>query len=66
MVKIGAVKFWSLRTDNSGVAPLKKEGQLVADTKQKANILNQQFQSVFTSKSMSKILLEMNLAKYLT
>jgi hypothetical protein len=26
----------SLRTDNSGVAPLKKEGQLVASTEQKA------------------------------
>lgn len=35
--------------DNSGVAPLKKEGNLIADTKQKANILNSQFQSVFTT-----------------
>ena len=42
----------SLRTDNSGVAPLKKEGQLVADTKQKANILNEQFKSVFTTESI--------------
>jgi hypothetical protein len=28
---------------------LKKEGQLVADTMQKANILNEQFKSVFTT-----------------
>jgi hypothetical protein len=42
----------SLRTDNSGVVPLKKEGQLVADTKQKANILNEQFKSVFTTESI--------------
>jgi hypothetical protein len=46
----------SLRTDNSGVAPLIKEGQLVADTKQKANILNEQFQSVFTTESIDNIL----------
>ena len=45
----------SLRTDNSGVAPLKKEGQLVADTKQKANILNEQFKSVFTTESIDNI-----------
>jgi hypothetical protein len=45
----------SLRTDNSGVAPLIKGGQLVADTKQKANILNEQFQSVFTTESMDNI-----------
>jgi bacterioferritin (cytochrome b1) len=45
----------SLGTDNSGVAPLKKEGQLVADTKQKANILNEQFKSVFTTESIDNI-----------
>jgi hypothetical protein len=45
----------SLRTDNSGGAPLKKEGQLVADTKQKANILNEQFKSVFTTESIDNI-----------
>ena len=44
-----------LRTDNSGVAPLKKEGQLVADTKQKASILNEQFKSVFTTESIDNI-----------
>jgi hypothetical protein len=45
----------SLGTDNSGDASLKKEGQLVADTKQKANILNKQFQSVFTTESIDNI-----------
>jgi hypothetical protein len=45
----------SLRTDNSGDASLKKEGQLVADTKQKANILNEQFKSVFTTESIDNI-----------
>jgi hypothetical protein len=37
------------------IAPLKKEGQLVADTKQKANILNEQFKSVFTTESIDNI-----------
>ena len=45
----------SLITDNSGVDPLKKEGQLVADTKQNANILNEQFKSVFTTESIDNI-----------
>jgi hypothetical protein len=45
----------SLRSDNSGDAPLKTEGQLVADTKQNANILNEQFQSVFTIESIDNI-----------
>ena len=34
---------------------MKKEGQLVADTKQKANILNEQFKSVFTTESIDNI-----------
>ena len=45
----------SLRTDNSGVAPLKNEGQLVANIEQKANILSEQFQSVFTTESIDNI-----------
>jgi hypothetical protein len=39
------------RSDNSGVAPLKKEGKLITETEEKANILNQQFQSVFTNET---------------
>jgi hypothetical protein len=40
--------FKSIRNDNSGISPLKKEGILYTDTVEKTNILNQQFQSVFT------------------
>ena len=38
----------SKRCDNSGVAPLRKEGRTHADPKTKAEILNNQFSSVFT------------------
>ncbi|KAL8614243.1 hypothetical protein ACOMHN_026460 [Nucella lapillus] len=45
-------KFWSFikhqRTTNNGVAPLKKDGRLYSDPKTQAEILNQQFQSVFS------------------
>lgn len=38
-----------LRQESSGVAPLKgSDGQLVCDSKGKAQVLNNQFQSVFT------------------
>ena len=44
--------FWeyskSKRQDNIGTAPLKFNGTLCSDSKSKANILLQQFQSVFT------------------
>jgi hypothetical protein len=40
--------FKSIRKDNSGISPLKKDGILYTDTVEKTNILNQQFQSVFT------------------
>ena len=44
--------FWkyikSRKQDNIGVAPLKKNGSLVCDSKEKAEILLDQFQSVFT------------------
>ena len=36
------------RTDQQGIPPLKQNGNLHTETKDKANILNQQFQSVFT------------------
>ena len=36
------------KKDNSGVAPLRHEGFLVDNTKQKAEILNKQYHSVFT------------------
>ena len=36
------------RTDQQGIPPLKQNGNLHTEIKEKANILNQQFQSVFT------------------
>ena len=45
-------KFWNYisntKKDSSGVAPLRYEGILVDNTKQKAEILNKQYHSVFT------------------
>ncbi|CAH1259178.1 LETM1 [Branchiostoma lanceolatum] len=45
-------RFWKFikykRTDHSGISPLKDRGKLVTDSRQKAEILNAQFQSVFT------------------
>ena len=45
-------RFWSfvksLRTDTSGVACLKDQGKMHADPVDKANILNRQYESVFT------------------
>jgi hypothetical protein len=47
-------KFWNYikgkKCDNSGVAPLKRDGVAYSNSKTKAQILNQQFTSVFTSK----------------
>jgi hypothetical protein len=45
----------SIRTDNSGIPAPSKGGDLIADTVEKANMLNEQFQSVFTSKSNDPI-----------
>ena len=41
--------------DPKGSAPLKQNGQLYTNTTDKANILNQQFQSVFTPKTPLKL-----------
>ena len=52
-------KFWtyikSLRRDNTGVAPLKDQGILYSSAKDKANILNQQYYSVFTQEDLTNI-----------
>ncbi|MCG7867874.1 MAG: hypothetical protein JAY74_16140, partial [Candidatus Thiodiazotropha taylori] len=53
-------KFWayvkSKGQDFTGVAPLKnKDGFLQSDTKARANILNEQFQSVFTREDLISI-----------
>jgi hypothetical protein len=39
------------KTDRSGIAPLRDQGRLHTDPIDKANILNQQFQSVFTKEN---------------
>ena len=50
---LASKKLFSLlknsKQDSKGIAPLKKDGKLYSDTVDKANVLNQQFQSVFTS-----------------
>ena len=43
------------KQDSKGIAPLKKDGKLYSDTVDKANVLNQQFQSVFTQKCPLKL-----------
>ena len=52
-------KFWSFiksrRSETTGVAPLRKEGILHSDPVNKANILNDQFVSVFTQEDMHNI-----------
>ena len=46
-------RLWSFikskRTDSCGVAPLKRDGIAYSDARMKANIMNNQFTSVFTS-----------------
>lgn len=45
-------RFWTyikhLKSSNVGVAPLKENGHLISDPKRQAQILNSQFQSVFS------------------
>ena len=47
--------FWkhikNLRQDNVRVAPVKHKGKLYSDSKTKAELLNHQFQSVFTQET---------------
>ena len=39
-----------IKKDSSGVGPLKVDGKLISDSKEKANVLNDQFKSVFNEK----------------
>ena len=52
-------RFWSYiktkKKDNTGVAPLKDGEMICTNAKQKAYILNNQFQSVFTTENLSNI-----------
>jgi hypothetical protein len=52
MEKKESKPFWnyikSKKQDNIGVAPIKSNGTLFTDAKDKANLINKQFQSVFT------------------
>ena len=51
--------FWSFnkskKCDNSGVAPLKRDGVAHSDSQVEANFLNDQFSSVFTKEDTSAI-----------
>jgi hypothetical protein len=44
-----------LKRDSMGVSPLKNQGTLVCEAEEKANILNKQYQSVFTKEDLSSI-----------
>ena len=39
-----------IKKDSPGVGPLKVDGRLISDSKEKANVLNEQFKSVFNEK----------------
>ena len=51
--------FWNYiklnRTDSIGISPLKVENNVVDSNKDKANILNKHFQSVFTNEDTTNI-----------
>ena len=48
----GCMKIWTLvkrsRQNYNGVACLRENGKVTSDTKERADILNRQFESVFT------------------
>ena len=52
-------RFWGyiegLRKDTTGVSPLKEGGLMYASSRDKANILNRQYKSVFTSEDLSDV-----------
>ena len=52
-------QFWSyiksLRKDNTGISPLKDKGRLFNAPKDKANILNRQYQSTFTQEDTNQV-----------
>jgi hypothetical protein len=56
LVNNNSKPFWkyikSRKQDNTGIAPLREKGTLYSDGKKKANILIEQFKSVFTQASL--------------
>ena len=50
---INPKRFWSfikkLRKDSNGIQPLKVDGNIITDSKEKANVFNSHFRSVFTN-----------------
>ena len=54
-------RFWSfiksMKKDNVGISPLKEngEGEAVHDSKKKANLLSEQFKSVFTQEDLENL-----------
>ena len=59
-IKAGKQKrFWNyikaLRKDNNGISPLKAEGKIYSEPKAKADILNEQYQSVFTREDTANV-----------
>ena len=52
-------RFWSFikrkKCDNSGVAPLRRDGVARSDSQVNANILDDQFSSIFTKEDTSPI-----------
>ena len=50
-----AIRQIKKKQDNIGIAPLKQHGNLITDSKAKANILVEQFQSVFTRDSNTSL-----------
>ena len=52
-------QFWSfvksLKNDSTGIPALKNQGVLISDNIQKAELLNEQFSSVFTNEDLSSL-----------
>jgi hypothetical protein len=44
----------SMKNDNTGIAALRKEGILTDNTKDKADILNEQFKNIFSIETSSE------------
>lgn len=45
---------YKTKSDNTGIAALRKDGELTDNTTEKANIINSQFQKAFTEETTSE------------